>query len=114
MWKAISNTRGPGQDPSRCALLIVLPPPVLADIPVIPDLEDVQEEDFASQVAAPPRYIKYADIRRQQTCDLIHSKPCVQGCCPLRGEQVFLVMGSMPGFPFYWAYSSHFGPSQLP
>ncbi|VFV21074.1 intraflagellar transport protein 43 [Lynx pardinus] len=27
------------------------------DIPVIPDLEEVQEEDFALQVAAPPRYI---------------------------------------------------------
>lgn len=27
----------------------------LADIPVIPDLEDVQEEDFVLQVASPPR-----------------------------------------------------------
>lgn len=30
-------------------------PPLLADIPVIPDLEDVQEEDFVLQVASPPR-----------------------------------------------------------
>lgn len=30
-------------------------PPPLADIPVIPDLEDVQEEDFVLQVASPPR-----------------------------------------------------------
>lgn len=28
---------------------------LVADIPVIPDLEDVQEEDLAMQVAAPPR-----------------------------------------------------------
>lgn len=27
----------------------------IADIPVIPDLEEVQEEDLAMQVAAPPR-----------------------------------------------------------
>ena len=25
------------------------------DIPVIPDLEDVQEEDMMTQIAAPPR-----------------------------------------------------------
>lgn len=31
-------------------------PPLVADIPVIPDLEEVQEEDFVLQVAAPPRY----------------------------------------------------------
>lgn len=30
--------------------------PLVADIPVIPDLEEVQEEDFVLQVAAPPRY----------------------------------------------------------
>lgn len=29
--------------------------PLLADIPIIPDLEEVQEEDFVLQVAAPPR-----------------------------------------------------------
>lgn len=28
---------------------------LVADIPVIPDLEEVQEEDLAMQVAAPPR-----------------------------------------------------------
>lgn len=39
-------------------LLTVLPPPLIADIPVIPDLEEVQEEDFVLQVAAPPRYVK--------------------------------------------------------
>uniref|UniRef100_A0A8C0RKA6 Intraflagellar transport 43 n=2 Tax=Canis lupus familiaris TaxID=9615 RepID=A0A8C0RKA6_CANLF len=38
-----------------------------ADIPVIPDLEDVQEEDFALQVAAPPsiqvnRVMTYRDL----------------------------------------------------
>ena len=27
----------------------------IADIPVIPDLEEVQEEDMATQIAAPPR-----------------------------------------------------------
>ncbi|XP_008119799.1 intraflagellar transport protein 43 homolog isoform X1 [Anolis carolinensis] len=37
------------------------------DIPVIPDLEDVQEEDFAMQVAAPPsvqvnRVLTYRDL----------------------------------------------------
>lgn len=39
-------------------LLTVLRPPLIADIPVIPDLEEVQEEDFVLQVAAPPRYIQ--------------------------------------------------------
>lgn len=39
-------------------LLTVVPPPLVADIPVIPDLEEVQEEDFVLQVAAPPRYVK--------------------------------------------------------
>lgn len=38
--------------------LTVLLPPLIADIPVIPDLEEVQEEDFVLQVAAPPRYVK--------------------------------------------------------
>lgn len=36
--------------------LTVSLPPLVADIPVIPDLEEVQEEDFVLQVAAPPRY----------------------------------------------------------
>ena len=27
------------------------------DIPVIPDLEDVQEEDMMTQIAAPPRCV---------------------------------------------------------
>lgn len=39
-------------------LLTLLLPPLIADIPVIPDLEEVQEEDFVLQVAAPPRYVK--------------------------------------------------------
>ncbi|KAB1278107.1 Intraflagellar transport protein 43-like protein [Camelus dromedarius] len=44
----------------------VLPPPT-ADIPVIPDLEEVQEEDFVLQVAAPPsiqvnRVMTYRDL----------------------------------------------------
>ena len=29
----------------------------LEDIPVIPDLEDVQEEDMMTQIAAPPRCV---------------------------------------------------------
>lgn len=29
----------------------------LLDIPVIPDLEDVQEEDMMTQIAAPPRLL---------------------------------------------------------
>ncbi|XP_034499016.1 intraflagellar transport protein 43 homolog isoform X3 [Ailuropoda melanoleuca] len=42
-------------------------PSLLADIPVIPDLEEVQEEDFALQVAAPPsiqvnRVMTYRDL----------------------------------------------------
>nr|KAF6387047.1 intraflagellar transport 43 [Myotis myotis] len=48
-------------------LLTVLPPPLIADIPVIPDLEEVQEEDFVLQVAAPPsvqvnRVMTYRDL----------------------------------------------------
>ncbi|KAG8514368.1 Intraflagellar transport protein 43, partial [Galemys pyrenaicus] len=44
-----------------------LPLPVVVDIPVIPDLEDVQEEDFVLQVAAPPsiqvnRVMTYRDL----------------------------------------------------
>lgn len=38
-------------------LLTALPPALTADILVIPDLEEVQEEDFVLQVAAPPRYV---------------------------------------------------------
>ena len=30
---------------------------ILEDIPVIPDLEDVQEEDMMTQIAAPPRCV---------------------------------------------------------
>ncbi|KGL84396.1 Intraflagellar transport protein 43, partial [Tinamus guttatus] len=46
--------------------LLLLPSPV-ADIPVIPDLEEVQEEDLAMQVAAPPsvqvnRVLTYHDL----------------------------------------------------
>ena len=29
------------------------------DIPIIPDLEDVQEEELTAQVALPPRYVKH-------------------------------------------------------
>ena len=29
--------------------------PLPADVPIIPDLEDVQEEELTTQVAAPPR-----------------------------------------------------------
>uniref|UniRef100_A0A8C9QKE1 Intraflagellar transport 43 n=1 Tax=Spermophilus dauricus TaxID=99837 RepID=A0A8C9QKE1_SPEDA len=43
------------------------PPPLLADIPIIPDLEEVQEEDFVLQVASPPsiqvnRVMTYRDL----------------------------------------------------
>ncbi|NXP51527.1 IFT43 protein, partial [Heliornis fulica] len=46
--------------PTHCCSL-------LADIPVIPDLEEVQEEDLAMQVAAPPsvqvnRVLTYRDL----------------------------------------------------
>ncbi|KAH0520977.1 Intraflagellar transport protein 43-like protein [Microtus ochrogaster] len=48
-------------------LWTVTRPPLLADIPVIPDLEDVQEEDFVLQVASPPsiqvnRVMTYRDL----------------------------------------------------
>lgn len=50
MWELTDYiSRSPGQA-MHCAA-----PPLLADIPVIPDLEDVQEEDFVLQVASPPR-----------------------------------------------------------
>ena len=32
------------------------------DIPIIPDLEDVQEEELTAQVALPPRYILYTSL----------------------------------------------------
>ncbi|XP_028627720.1 intraflagellar transport protein 43 homolog [Grammomys surdaster] len=56
------STRGPGHHAAYCAA-----PPLLADIPVIPDLEDVQEEDFVLQVASPPsiqvnRVMTYRDL----------------------------------------------------
>lgn len=38
-------------------LQTVISPPLLTDIPVIPDLEEVQEEDFVLQVASPPRWV---------------------------------------------------------
>lgn len=62
--------------------LTALPPPVLADIPVIPDLEEVQEEDFVLQVAAPPRYVKYAVAGRPGTCGLIHLGAVYSGAAP--------------------------------
>jgi len=37
----------------------------LEDIPVIPDLEDVQEEDMMTQIAAPPRCV----------IDMLHLEP---------------------------------------
>uniref|UniRef100_A0A8C0JE11 Intraflagellar transport protein 43 homolog n=1 Tax=Chelonoidis abingdonii TaxID=106734 RepID=A0A8C0JE11_CHEAB len=37
-----------------CIIFMLLLPLPVADIPVIPDLEEVQEEDLAMQVAAPP------------------------------------------------------------
>uniref|UniRef100_A0A8C6ZAP5 Intraflagellar transport 43 n=3 Tax=Nothoprocta TaxID=8806 RepID=A0A8C6ZAP5_NOTPE len=68
-WKAERCRERPG---SRCLCedntphLLLLPSPV-ADIPVIPDLEEVQEEDLAMQVAAPPsvqvnRVLTYHDL----------------------------------------------------
>ncbi|KFQ52080.1 Intraflagellar transport protein 43, partial [Nestor notabilis] len=47
-----------------CLLLLLS---LVADIPVIPDLEEVQEEDLAMQVAAPPsvqvnRVLTYHDL----------------------------------------------------
>ncbi len=47
------------QPRSLFVLLTVLRPPLIADIPVIADLDEVQEEDFVLQVAAPPRYIQF-------------------------------------------------------
>lgn len=41
-----------GEHNAPCLLLQLS---LVADIPVIPDLEEVQEEDLAMQVAAPPR-----------------------------------------------------------
>lgn len=41
------------------------------DIPVIPDLDEVQEEDLNMQVAAPPRYCK--NISRSTLVDPSHS-----------------------------------------
>uniref|UniRef100_A0A452R4J5 Intraflagellar transport 43 n=1 Tax=Ursus americanus TaxID=9643 RepID=A0A452R4J5_URSAM len=65
--EGIRNARRSGQDPSLCVPLTVWSPSLLADIPVIPDLEEVQEEDFALQVAAPPsiqvnRVMTYRDL----------------------------------------------------
>lgn len=50
-------------------------PPLVADIPVIPDLEEVQEEDFVLQMAAPPRYILLG-VKSVGTekCELIHAE----------------------------------------
>ena len=38
---------------------------ILEDIPVIPDLEDVQEEDMMTKIAAPPRCV----------INMLHSEP---------------------------------------
>lgn len=46
----LSSVRGEHNTPHLLLLLSLV-----ADIPVIPDLEEVQEEDLAMQVAAPPR-----------------------------------------------------------
>ncbi|KAF2986160.1 hypothetical protein EK904_009688 [Melospiza melodia maxima] len=57
-----SSVRG---EPNTPHLLLLLS--LVADIPVIPDLEEVQEEDLAMQVAAPPsvqvnRVLTYHDL----------------------------------------------------
>ena len=45
---------------------------ILEDIPVIPDLEDVQEEDMMTQIAAPPRCV----------IDMFHLEPfSISGYC---------------------------------
>ncbi|KAB0397477.1 hypothetical protein E2I00_019713 [Balaenoptera physalus] len=65
-WKVISNQWRSRRDPPFVPLTF-LAPPLIADIPVIPDLEEVQEEDFVLQVAAPPsiqvnRVMTYRDL----------------------------------------------------
>ena len=48
---------------------------ILEDIPVIPDLEDVQEEDMMTQIAAPPRCV----------IDMFHLEPfSISGLLSLR------------------------------
>ncbi|NXS18467.1 IFT43 protein, partial [Mystacornis crossleyi] len=49
-----------------------------ADIPVIPDLEDVQEEDLAMQVAAPPSANWLVKLNPSYSCSLDVSSSAVQ------------------------------------
>lgn len=51
------------------------------DIPVIPDLEDVQEEDMMTQIAAPPRLLCF--LYYSPLVVLIHS----QGSLPASPQQ---------------------------
>ena len=56
----------------------------LEDIPVIPDLEDVQEEDMMTQIAAPPRCV----------IDMFHLEPfSISG---VLGEKISLKHQLMP------------------
>ncbi|KAK2503249.1 hypothetical protein MC885_003643 [Smutsia gigantea] len=51
LLKAMSGNGDTGKIPIHAVTAL---PPFIADIPVIPDLEEMQEEDFVLQVAAPP------------------------------------------------------------
>lgn len=94
------NTRRSGRDPS---LFTVLSPPLVADIPVIPDLEEVQEEDFALQVAAPPRYVTLGvelagggEHVNEHVPNTAYSGAAPPPLTPSRDGKL-LVMGSCPG-----------------
>lgn len=56
LLKVMSSNGNAGKIPIHSVTALL--PPLIADIPVIPDLEEMQEEDFVLQVAAPPRYSK--------------------------------------------------------
>lgn len=75
-------------------LLTVLPPPLIADILVIPDLEEVQEEDFVLQVAAPPRCV-HVGVKlkggREHVNEYTPNAFC-SGAAP-SADQMFLVTG---------------------
>lgn len=83
-------------------LLRVLPLPLVADILVIPDLEEVQEEDFVLQVAAPPRCVKLGrklEGGREHVNE--YGPNTIYGGLPPSADPDVSGDGLPPGFPFY-------------
>nr|XP_036879927.1 intraflagellar transport protein 43 homolog isoform X2 [Manis javanica] len=69
LLKVMSSNGNAGKIPIHSVTALL--PPLIADIPVIPDLEEMQEEDFVLQVAAPPSQVSWVMTYRDLDNDLM-------------------------------------------